>query len=227
MLAFLSPFLKELNQLYKSGFSWKAPNGEKIHSKLMVFNCIVDSVAKPLVQCIKQFNGYWGCGYCYHPGCVLDEGNNQAKYVMTNDDLMLMNDLSFEYTVDQKDKNGQHKLFHVKDRSNEEKRSDMKKAENLREDSPKFDIKGVKGMSSLFILTYFDVVFGFGIDWLHAVCLGVVKSVANLWFDSTSKDKPYYLSKTKRKLVNNNLSKLKLPAKLRRLKYRRQKSLER
>lgn len=81
MDVFLIPFIKEALELENEGFEWKDQNGVEQNSKVAVLNCCVDSVAKPLIQGVKQFNGYYGCGYCLHPGVSIDE-TNQIRYVM-------------------------------------------------------------------------------------------------------------------------------------------------
>ena len=39
----------------------------------------------------------------------------------------------------------------------------------------------------------FDLVKGFVIDWMHSVCLGVVKSLLNLWINTDNRGKEFFL----------------------------------
>ena len=39
----------------------------------------------------------------------------------------------------------------------------------------------------------FDLVKGFVIDWMHSVCLGVVKSLLNLWINADNHGKEFFL----------------------------------
>lgn len=66
---FLRPFIDELLELQTNGF-WCVPFGYKkpIHIKVHALLAPVDSVARPLIQNIKQFNGTYGCSYCLHKG---------------------------------------------------------------------------------------------------------------------------------------------------------------
>lgn len=42
-------------------------------------------------------------------------------------------------------------------------------------------------------LRYIDLPKTFVIDWMHAVLLGVVKTVLSMWCDSTYKGRPFYI----------------------------------
>lgn len=39
----------------------------------------------------------------------------------------------------------------------------------------------------------FDLVKGFVIDWMHSVCLGVTKSLMNLWLNAENRGKEFFL----------------------------------
>ena len=45
-----------------------------LKSKVMLLQCSVDLPARAMVSNTKQFNGKYGCLYCYHPGKT--EGSN-------------------------------------------------------------------------------------------------------------------------------------------------------
>ncbi|XP_039681438.1 uncharacterized protein LOC120574969 isoform X1 [Perca fluviatilis] len=53
--------------------------------------------------------------------------------------------------------------------------------------------KGVKGLSLLCELPFFDVVFGFVPEYLHSVLLGVSKQLMSLWLDRVNSEKPWYV----------------------------------
>ena len=42
-------------------------------------------------------------------------------------------------------------------------------------------VNGIKGASVFLLFKPFDLVKGFVVDWMHSVCLGVSKSLMNLW----------------------------------------------
>ena len=71
MEIFLQKFTIEANKLAEEGIFWK--NGETdIHSKLFGLCCCADAPARAAMQNTMKFNGYYGCGLCYHPGKIVD-----------------------------------------------------------------------------------------------------------------------------------------------------------
>lgn len=40
---------------------------------------MADSVARPLLQNCKQFNGQYGCGFCLHEGTATDKGQGVVR----------------------------------------------------------------------------------------------------------------------------------------------------
>ncbi|CAN7975908.1 unnamed protein product, partial [Ixodes persulcatus] len=66
MTTLLTPFTKELQDL-SGGFSC-LKQGEKVHVRVFAAACSVDAVARCAVRNCKQFNGFYGYGWCYHPG---------------------------------------------------------------------------------------------------------------------------------------------------------------
>jgi hypothetical protein len=61
MEVFLRPFINDLNQLYDNGI---VVNG--VIYKVIVCACCLDSVARAKLLVMKQFNGSYGCSFCYH-----------------------------------------------------------------------------------------------------------------------------------------------------------------
>lgn len=66
MNTFLQPFVDEANDLSNIGIEWQM-NGENILSKIYPVCCCVDSVTRPCLLNINQFNGHSGCNFCEHP----------------------------------------------------------------------------------------------------------------------------------------------------------------
>nr|XP_020441759.1 uncharacterized protein LOC109951534 [Monopterus albus] len=64
----LTPFLKEASLLETEGVDWQDIEGNRHVSKVYVLICSSDSVAQPLLRNTKQFNGFYGCDFCYHKG---------------------------------------------------------------------------------------------------------------------------------------------------------------
>jgi hypothetical protein len=79
MSLFLRTFVNEINDLYENGFAWRPANGNVIRSKCILLNCVADSKAKPLIQAVKMHSGYYGCGYCHHPGIIFEGSNISSQ----------------------------------------------------------------------------------------------------------------------------------------------------
>ncbi|CAG5102960.1 Protein of unknown function [Cotesia congregata] len=65
---FLHPFTDQMKEFYEEGVSWKPSENRQVTSKFIVTTCSVDSPARALVTRMNQFNGYFGCTYCYAKG---------------------------------------------------------------------------------------------------------------------------------------------------------------
>lgn len=77
---FLRPFIDELLTLETNGF-WCIPyeHKEPILIKVYALLATVDTVARPLIQNIKQFNGAYGCSYCFHKGEQISVGRGHVR----------------------------------------------------------------------------------------------------------------------------------------------------
>ncbi|XP_025153981.1 uncharacterized protein LOC112588403 [Harpegnathos saltator] len=67
MQIFLQPFVKEANFLSTYGLQWQYDKNTIITSRIISICCCVDSVARPAMLNMKQFNGHYGCTFCEHP----------------------------------------------------------------------------------------------------------------------------------------------------------------
>lgn len=96
MNIFLKPFVEELielsvNGFYSTTYQHKKPINIKVHAILSS----VDSVARPKIQNVHQYNGDFGCSYCYHKGKTIKVGKGRARiyscgeYQMRTADLYL------------------------------------------------------------------------------------------------------------------------------------------
>ncbi|KAG5870125.1 hypothetical protein JTB14_019064 [Gonioctena quinquepunctata] len=108
---------------------------------------ILEAVNKPMLQNMTQFNGFYGCPYCYHSGKVI---NRQVKYPVAEN-------------CNQK-------------RTPSEVVSDM---ENSSKSNKK--VRGIKGAAASINLPSFNIVWGYSIDYMHAVLLGVVRLLVDIW----------------------------------------------
>lgn len=72
------------------------------------------------------------------------------------------------------------------------------------------DVNGIKGPSPMIALNHFNLSYGFVIDYMHAVLIGVVMFLFDLWFDSKNHFQPFYLGPVLQ-YINEDLKKLKRP----------------
>ena len=80
MNVFLEPFAKELVKLAKEGLNTTTlHHAEPINIKVHAILCSVDSVARPLIQNVKQYNGAYGCSYCFQKGEHVHVGKGFAR----------------------------------------------------------------------------------------------------------------------------------------------------
>lgn len=80
MNTFLSPFIQELCKLHSEGIDihllgHNSPTNFKVYTLISS----VDSVARPMIQRIKQFNGKFGCSYCLNEGVIRDVGRGSCR----------------------------------------------------------------------------------------------------------------------------------------------------
>lgn len=54
-------------------------------------------------------------------------------------------------------------------------------------------VNGIKGASVFLLFKPFDLVKGFVVDWMHSVCLGVSKSLMNLWLNTENRGSEFFL----------------------------------
>ena len=71
----LDPVLKNLNNLYETGFMMHSSNGQTQLCKVKLVSAVFDLIARALVLTMKQFNGEYGCNVCLHPCKRLGNGS--------------------------------------------------------------------------------------------------------------------------------------------------------
>ncbi len=175
MTIFLRPFVDQAKTLASRGVSWRK-NGTCVNSKIVGICCCVDSKARPAMQNTTQFNGYFGCSFCLHPGTLVEK---QVKYTVTDT----------EYP----------------DREAKKMLADMEQAV-----AQNRSVRGVKGPSPLINMPYFDIVWGFVPDYMHAVLLGVIRQLTELLLNNS--DQPYYIgSPNTMRVLENRIKDIKPP----------------
>lgn len=154
MTTFLKPFVNELIKLHDEGLTLKNGKNPRVHCLVAP----VDSVARPMLQNIKQFNGLFGCSYCLHPGSKLnDEKETSGKSKGTAQSLN-------EKKKPEKAKgNVRVYLGDVRERRTENQHiKDTQKCLNT--NIPKH---GIKGPSEVMRIPVFNIIDGFPPDYLH------------------------------------------------------------
>ncbi|XP_071578684.1 uncharacterized protein [Temnothorax nylanderi] len=68
MNLYLKFFIQQMEKLMNDGITVLNSNNEKIKFVLRPLSASVDSVARPIIQNRIQFNGYYGCSWCYDKG---------------------------------------------------------------------------------------------------------------------------------------------------------------
>ncbi|XP_044597529.1 uncharacterized protein LOC123274104 [Cotesia glomerata] len=64
---FLKPFVDQVYDLFTTGVSWESSSG-MVLSKFVALICSVDSPARSSILQMKQYNGEYGCTWCYAAG---------------------------------------------------------------------------------------------------------------------------------------------------------------
>lgn len=54
-------------------------------------------------------------------------------------------------------------------------------------------MKGVKGASVFMLFKEFNLVEGFVPDWMHGICLGLIKNLLAFWLNGEHKSKDFYI----------------------------------
>ncbi|KAG8200898.1 hypothetical protein JTE90_020538 [Oedothorax gibbosus] len=82
MKLFIEAYVNELQELSTQGVFWKHGN-TNVESRVFTLCGGFDSPARCAVQNMVQFNGYFGCPWCLHPGVLVED---TVKYVTLEDE---------------------------------------------------------------------------------------------------------------------------------------------
>ncbi len=75
---FLKPFTLECQKLSTAGFKIKR-NSILEQCRVVAALMMCDSVARPILQNMTQFNGRYGCSLCLHPGEQVEKGHGTVR----------------------------------------------------------------------------------------------------------------------------------------------------
>ncbi|XP_043466329.1 uncharacterized protein LOC122501120 [Leptopilina heterotoma] len=160
--AFSEEFLNLIEILNTQGVDLIVGN-RRINFFINLLFIVADSVARPLLQNRCQYNSYCACSYCYQLGLYI----NLVKYIF-DPDFILRSHESHEQDVDA-----------VKDRQQNVRH--RQNSRNIRNDRRTF-VNGVKGPSSFINCNQrVDMVWSFSFEYLHAVLIGSVKQLWEIW----------------------------------------------
>ncbi|OXU17411.1 hypothetical protein TSAR_006242 [Trichomalopsis sarcophagae] len=156
MNIFLKPFVEGINKLSQTGIVCEIRNERKT-IKVYALCCCVDLVARAPMQGFVQFNGYYGCPWCLHPGELIAHNTGAAiKYILLNE---------------------------IPERRSEE-RTVVHIQEALDTGNSAY---GVKKVTPLLVLNKFNIIDGFVPDPMHCIDLGIAKQFCEYWFNSSQK----------------------------------------
>lgn len=181
---FFLPFARESQRIFKNNGLSVVYNNEKLNLLPLVTHCSCDLPAKSMVQELIQYNGFNACGYCMHPGVSIK--NNSVNKSST-----------VRYTRQENE--------NINLRSHEDMLRIMKQIVKRKNSEP---IDGIKNLSCMIGFKNFDLVHGFAIDYMHCVLLGVMKTLFNLWLNSSCKE-IYRISNDDLKILDQRILAIK------------------
>lgn len=162
MNTYLSELVDQITALREKGIRvGNATEGQTVYVPIILC-CSVDSVARPILQNRLQFNGYFGCSYCYQQGRF----HSAMRYPFEAEDAELRTPSS-----------------HAQDEQEMAASSSLIRA------------RGVKGPSVLMTLPHFNMVWGFPLDSMHTMILGVTKHLWDLLKKSLTRETKETLEK--------------------------------
>lgn len=176
MNLYLSVLKKQIQKLTVEGLQIITNSGQLITYFVKIFAFPVDSVARPVLQNRLQFNGFFGCSWCYQRGVTEAKS---MRYPLTGDNV----------------KERDHDSY-LRDVWNHEK--DIKKLRETKKNQ-KYTVFGIKGSSILSSIPEFDCIWGFPHDYMHGVLLGVTRQLWNRWSKT-------FLSADQKKIINARLT---------------------
>lgn len=188
MRAFFLPLLQELKSINNAGGLLVEKNGRKQRFMPLLTHFVGDSPAKNEVQEMLSCAGYKSCPYCFHPGLRVkgkskdhqSKSNTFVRYIRRDPPDLLRT------------------------------HSDtLKTYQRLKQTFAGTPIDGIKKTACMVAATDFDLINGFGIDYMHCVLEGVLKKLLCLWLDSTHHKQNYYIKPTQQQTLSKRITSIK------------------
>lgn len=178
-MQYFFPLVSEIEKLHDTGLSLTFKN-QSYTFLPVITHCVVDLPAKRMLQCIKQYNGRNACTYCHHPGVTV-QNSKKLKVIR------------YTYT---------YKSYPL--RNNLETLKSMNKTS-----FHSFCKDGVMAKSCLASLQSFNIIHGFGIDYMHCALLGVVRKLLDFYMNPKYHKRVFFLKKKKLASLEQKLLSIK------------------
>uniref|UniRef100_A0A7M5XCB6 Uncharacterized protein n=3 Tax=Clytia hemisphaerica TaxID=252671 RepID=A0A7M5XCB6_9CNID len=181
MLLFLPPQFETIKELAYFG----TKINDEVTLKSILLCGTLDMPAKASALNFQQFNSFYGCPKCLQSGETVKTNKNGNVRA---------------FPFDESNPTGPHRTH----------AGTIKHAIESANSDSLVHVKGVKGPSPLILLPEHDIIRGMGIDYMHAVLLGVTKLIMSLWFDGSHKSESYSVYQSLPS-IENRLVSLKPP----------------
>lgn len=190
MSAYLKAFVDFSNQnLTEFGIKCQI-KGQERKISLYCLICCVDTIARPTCQASTQFNGHWGCSWCFHKSKSL---GNTCYYPILRRRRPDLRDMTSTLVA-------------------MEEAAELRKTKKTFSKQEKKRLKGIQGRTPLADLVGFNIIFGFCPDYMHACLSGVSKRITERLLETVSEaDIDYMSSEMERLKVPNQLAQLPRP----------------
>lgn len=183
---FLKPLIEETQRLDNEKIEVEVANTiQKFTVRLILMS--TDTPARCKVLAMTQFNGYFGCTFCYHPGVNIEGVKSSSK-----------NKPNIRYPdVANVELRKHSEIFEI---LNEMKQNEIDK------------LKGVQDATPLLLLADFDVFWGSPVDYMHCCLLGIMNLLLSLWFDSKNHNHKFYIGRPNQlKVIDKIIANLRMP----------------
>jgi len=167
MALMFKPIVSDLLILEETGHTFRLQDGRSIKSHVIALSGHFDTPAKDDFLHKIHHNGKHGCSFCEDQGKTVKSGKGHTHV----------------YPYDTETETGFGKA-----RTCDSVRSNATDAINSGK-----NVCGIKKTCAFLQLKYFDVVQGISVDYMHSICLGVVKRLLTIWFKAENKTSQAYI----------------------------------
>lgn len=181
---FLQPIHASLSSLENNGVNLNLPNGQVVSVRAKVIGAVADMPAKSQFMRLTQYNGAYSCFLCTAQGGRFDLGNASVQVFPYSRRLDIRKDAETQEFAQQ--------------------------AVIARQVDPEASVYGLKGPSLLSVILP-SMILCMGIDVMHGVFLGLMRTICSLWFDSQHSTSQFSISAFIH-IVDIRLKRIKPPA---------------